>query len=186
MPGRQELAALEAGSRFVAMLQGLPASTIAPDRIGLGRPAAASELPMIAVSIADARELPVGVGSLVRLAEIAPEQWATTTGRGVECEIRLELWAADATTVSTLTQAVVTRVESQAAALREAGFLKLSLRGFGPAQHLPLGNDPAKMMPLAYAARFESLVTPEPGGEGVIRTVHVELPGEIGESTDIP
>jgi len=180
------VAALEAGSSFVAMLKGLPAGTVAADRIGLGRPATASELPMIAVAIADAREFPVGIGSLVQLAQITPGQWATTTGLGVDCEIRVEIWAADAASISSLTNVVVARVQAQAAALRDAGFLKLSLRSFGPAENPPLGNDPAKMMPLSYAARFESLVTPAPSGEGVIRTVHVELPGEIGETMDIP
>jgi hypothetical protein len=180
------LAALEARSQLVAILQGLSPAIIAPDRIGLGRPADASELPTIAVAIANAREFPVGVGSHVALVEIAPEQWASTTGRGVECEIQLELWAADAARISALANAVVARIETQAAALREVGFVKLSLRSFGPAQHMPLGNEPAKMMPLAYAARFESLVTPGPSGEDVIRTVHVELPGEIGEAMDVP
>ena len=179
------MAALEAGSTFVAMLQGMPAGTIAPSRIGLGRPASNAELPMIAVSIARARESAIGIGDLVQLSRTPPENWAQTTGSRVVCDIGVELWAASAAEISTLTSAVVTRVQTQAGALRDSGFQALSLTSFGPAQPRPAGADLAKMMPLTFAATFEHLVTPPPSGEGVIKTVHVDLVGEIGETTDI-
>jgi hypothetical protein len=47
------------------------------------------------------------------------------------------------------------------------------------------GADAALMMPLVFATTFENLVTPPPGGEGTIKTVHVDLTGELDETMEI-
>jgi hypothetical protein len=179
------MAALQAVAAFIEMLRGLPASTVQAERVGLGRPAGAAELPAIVVSLGLARETGIGLGNLVHLAEVEPGSWAATTGSRVKGELRLELWAADAAGIATLTSAVLDRARAQAMALRAGGFLGLSLSLLGPAQPVRAGLADAQMMPLAYAADFEHLVTPPTGDAGVIRTVHVDLVGEIGESTDI-
>ena len=176
---------LQAVLGFVQVLQGLPASVIAGDRIGMRRPASPGELPMVAVSLAAVRESPVGIGGHVALSRIAPEEWATTSGSRCTGELHAELWADTATGVSSLTSAVLDRLDAQASALRAAGFVDLSLRGLGPAQPATAGSGAALMMPLVFETTFEHLRTPPPGGEGIIRTVHVDLTGEHAESMDV-
>ena len=61
----------------------------------------------------------------------------------------------------------------------------VSLAVLGPALPQRSGSVDAQLMPLAWTALFEHLVTPPPGGEGVIRTVHVDLTGETAERMDI-
>jgi hypothetical protein len=179
------MAALSAVRKFVEMLRGLPAALIAPERIGLRRPAAGTDLPMIAVALARAREGPAGLGGFVSLTQVAPEEWASTTGSRCQGELRAEIWAASAAAVEELTEAVLQRLASQAGALRAGGFVDLSLSGLGPAQPEALGQAAALSMALTFDATFEDLVTPPPGGEGVIRNVHVEVTGELAESLDI-
>lgn len=179
------MASLQAVAAFIEVLRELPAATIAPERIGLGRPGAAGELPAIVVSMADAYESTIGLGNVVQLAEVEPANWVATTGRRVRGQLRVELWAADAAAIAQLTSAVLEHAQLQASALRAAGFAGLSLTVLGPAQPMRSGSVDAQMMPLAYAAVFEHLVTPPPGGEGVIRTVHVDLTGETAERMDI-
>lgn len=179
------MSALQAVLKLVQTLRGLPSSVIAAERIFLTRPAKAADLPMIAISMAAARESPVGIGRHVDLSETAPEEWATTTGTRAKGELHAELWVASATEAMTLANAVLARIDDQAAAMRAGGFLDLSVTTLGPAQPMLAGTDAALMMPLVFATTFENLVTPPPGGEGTIKTVHVDLTGEIGETMDI-
>jgi len=179
------VSALQAVLKFVQMLRGLPSGVIAADRIFLTRPAKAADLPMIAVSMAAARESPVGIGCHVDLREAAPAEWATTNGTRARGELHAELWTGSATEAMTLANAVLARIDDRAAALRADGFLDLSITTLGPAQPMLAGADAALMMPLVFATTFENLVTPPPGGEGTIKTVHVDLTGEIGETMDI-
>jgi hypothetical protein len=182
---RLSASVLQAVLSFVQVLQGLPSGVIATDRIGMRRPASASELPMIAVSLAAVRESPVGIGRHVALARVGPEAWATTSGSRCTGELHAELWAAGAAEISTLTSAVLDRLDAQASAARTGGFVDLSLRGLGPAQPAAAGAGAALMMPLVFDITFEHLQTPPPGGEGIIRTVHVDLTGEHAESLDV-
>jgi hypothetical protein len=179
------VSALQAVLKFVQMLRGLPSSTIASERIFMRRPANASELPMIAVSMMAARESPVGIGHHVDLSIIAPDQWATTTGTRAQGELHAELWAASATEALTLASAALARIDDQRLAMRTGGFLDLSLKTLGPAQPMLAGTDAALMMPLVFETTFENLVTPPPGGEGIIKTVHVDLDGELDETMEI-
>jgi hypothetical protein len=182
------LSALQAVSKFIQVLQGIPAAVIIPDHIGLRRPTGTADLPMIAVSIANARESPVGIGQHVALTRIGAEEWATTSGSRCTGELQAELWAANATAataISTMTSAVLGRLNEQAAALRIAGFVDLSLKSLGPAQPATVGPHGAFMMPLVFETTYEDLATPPPGGEGIIRTVHVGLTGELEESMEI-
>ena len=180
------MAALQALAAFTTVLRGLPAATIAPSHIGLVRPAAAADLPAIVLSLADAHEATIGLGNLVQLAEVEAARWASTTGRRVKGQLCAELWAADAAAVTGLNTAVLGHLATQASALRSAGFAALSLKTLGPAQPLRTGALDALMLPLAYAAVCEDLATPPTSGDGVIRTVHVDLVGEFAESMDIP
>lgn len=179
------MASLQAIAAFIDMLTGLPTSVLPAGRVGLARPAAAADLPAVVVSLSDARESVVGLGRLVELAEVAPRTWATTSGTRVRGKLNVELWAAGAAAATTLADAVLGRTAAQALALRGAGFIDLSLTSLGPAMPARAGSADAQMLPLVFAAVFEHLVTPPPGGEGVISTVHVDLVGEIGDSMDI-
>ena len=179
------MSALQAVLKFVQILRGLPPGVIAGERIFMQRPARAAELPMIAVSMTDVRESPVGIGNHVHLGEIAPDEWATTTGTRAMGALHAEVWAANANEALTLVSAVLQRVHEEAAAMRGLGFLDLSIQTLGPAQPMPAGTDAALMMPLVFETTFENVVTPPPGGEGVIKTVHVELTGELDETLDI-
>lgn len=167
------------------MLRGLPPGVIAGERIFMRRPANAAELPMIAVSMQASRESPVGIGRHVDLSLIAPDEWATTTGTRAKGELHAELWAATGTDALTLASAALARIDDQAVAMRAGGFLDLSLKTLGPAQPMLAGTDAAVMMPLVFETTFENLVTPPPGGEGTIKTVHVDLTGELDESMEI-
>lgn len=180
------MSALQAVMKFVQMLQGPPAAVIAADRIGLARPRAEGELPTITVAVTDARESPVGIGRHVALTRVAPEEWSQTTGSRCRGELRVEVWAATAAEITTITDAVLTRVGQRAAALRLDGFADVSLRSLGPAQPSTAGADAAQVMPLAFEITYEDLVTPPPGGEGILRTVHVDLAGEIDETLEVP
>ena len=177
--------ALQAVLKIIESLQAMSPGTLAIGAIGLRRPGAASELPMIAVSLAGARDRAVGLGSLVALERIGPEQWATTSGAGVRAVLRIELWAGTAGDISTLTSAVLAHLENQANALRSTGFLRLALSDLGPAHPAMLGADAVLVMPLAFAVRYEHLTTPPAGDEGIIRNVHVDLTGELDETMDI-
>ena len=177
--------ALQAVSRMIESLQAMPQGTLAIGAIGLRRPAAAGELPMIAISLARVRDAAVGVGGLASLERIGPDQWATTTGTGLRAELRIELWAGTAGDIATLTSAVLAHLDDQAAALRASGFLRLALSDLGPAHPAAAGTDAALVMPLAFAIDYEHLTTPPPGGEGIIRNVHVDLAGEVDETMDI-
>lgn len=179
------MASLQAIEAFIGMLAGLPPAALPAGRIGLARPADTSALPCIVVSVARARESVVGLGRLVQLAQPEPGRWATTSGSRMRGELQLELWGVDAAAVTSLADAVLARTSAQANALRSAGFIDLSLTSLGPAQPLRAGAADAQMLPLVFAAVFEHLVTPPPGGEGVISTVHVDLLGEVDESMDI-
>jgi hypothetical protein len=176
------VSALQAVLKFVQVLRGLPPGVIAAERIFLQRPARAAELPTIAVSMTAASESPVGIGHHVDLSEIAPDEWATTTGTRAKGELHAEVWAASATEALTLMSAILQRLDDQAAAMRALGFLGLSIKTLGPAQPLPAGTDAALMMPLVFETTFENLVTPPPGGEGVIKTVHVDITGDLDEN----
>lgn len=177
--------ALQAVLKIIESLQAMPPGTLAIGAVGLRRPAAGAELPMIAVSLTGVRDAAVGIGGLTSLDRIGPDQWATTTGSGVRAELRIELWAGTSGEISTLTNAVLAHLEDQAATLRTAGFLRLALSDLGPAQPATAGTDAALLMPLAFGIRYEHLTTPPPGGEGIIRNVHVDLTGELDETMDI-
>ena len=70
-------------------------------------------------------------------------------------------------------------------AVRTGGFSRSVAQSLGPAQPMLAGADAALMMPLVFATTFENLVTPPPGGEGTIKTVHVDLTGELDETMEI-
>jgi len=179
------MAALQALAAFAAVLRGLPVATIAPGHIGLARPGAAGDLPAIVLALSDAHESTIGLGNLVQVSEVEPMRWASASGQRVKGQLGVELWAVDAAAVAALNDAVHEHLATQAAALRSAGYIGLSLKTLGPAQPQRSGNVDALMLPLAYAAVFEHHVSPAPGGEGVIRTVHVDLVGGLAESMDI-
>jgi hypothetical protein len=179
------MAALQAVSKIVESLQAMPPGTLTIGAIGLRRPGAGGELPMIAVALTRAREAAVGLGGFVSLGRVGPDEWATTTGSGVAAELRIELWAGTAGDMATLISAVLAHLDEQAAALRSAGFLRLALSDLGPAHPATAGTDAALLMPLAFEIRYEHLTNPPPSGEGIIRNVHVDLTGEVDETMDI-
>ena len=118
---------------IITLLQTIPAAVISQDRIARSDPAAAADLPLIAVSLGPVKTNSIGIGGLVVLA-FDGAQWNTTTGTRLAGRLQIEIWAADAAKMAQLTDAVLTLLANSTAALNSSGFVMFETESIRPVQ----------------------------------------------------
>src|SRR3954447_11249199 len=143
------------------------------------RPAAATDLPGVAVAVSEASDSGSGLGSLVETRKLSDTVWSSITASRCTGVFAFELWAADANAVNALADAVMDKLVASGA------FLRLSVQSLGPIDLAPLGAGTALKLPLGVAFVHETPLSEGTGPGGIVKTVHVELSDDFHEVMDI-
>jgi len=181
------MSAWRAMQRLIEVLDGLPEIIIPAGHVSASRPTAVDVLPAIVVWVTDVTDLPAGVGGLVGTRRLSDTAWSTATASRASGIMALELWAADASVVMNLGDAVVALLEGSADVTGAAGFLRLAVQSAGPMEPTKLATQAdAFMLPIACSFVFEDVSPDEPDPGGVIKQVHADLTDTFHEVVDLP
>ena len=170
------MTAWQAAQSLIALLEGT-----AP-HVSARRPAAAGDLPGVAVSVTEATDVGSGLGSLVETRKLSDTAWSSITASRCTGVFGVELWAADADAVNALADAVIEKLVAGEA------FLRLNVQSLGPIDVAPLGfagASTALRLPLGVAFVHETPLTEDTGPGGIVKTVHVEMSDDFLEVMDI-
>src|SRR4051794_10096444 len=122
----------------VGSLISLLGSAAPAGHVSARRPAAAADLPGVAVAVEDAQDIGAGLGGLVETRKLSDTAWSSVTASRCSGTFAVELWAQDAAAVNALAEAVMAKLAPGADTLA-AGFLRLSVQSLGPIEVAPLG-----------------------------------------------
>ena len=177
-------------TRLAEVLSGQPAPVLPAASIGPRRPAAAGDLPLVALAVAVERSDQLGLGRLVRASEQLPDGSRVREdlrGLLVVGTVTCEAWAGQSGPTAQLLRAIDLKVRSQQGALRERGFVVLrpiSLEALEAARHDAGVAAPfnAWRQQLAYRFVLEWIEGGELTAGGRIERIDVDLVEQEGES----
>jgi len=185
--------AWEALQGLISLLKTLPPAVVAQNHVGLRRPSGGADLPRIAVSVADVRDLRTGIGGIIGSHQLSGTSWASDSGIVSSGTFMVELWALDETTLLNLATKVIGVLENSAAAAG-AGFGTLTVQSAGPMDPTTLGQPPntdaVLWLPVGCAFSFEAVSTEQTGPSGIIKQVQVDVQeldtSGVDETMNIP
>lgn len=179
------MAASTAIQSFITILSTLPAAVIQPDQIGQLNPAAAGDLPRIAVSFAQVKEGGIGIGGTVGLA-FDGSQWITSTGTSASGVLQVEIWAAAIAQMTQIADAVLALLAGSATTLFNSGFVRFETQTLRAAETVLLSDStPAFHRVLEFSVVHEEVATLATGPGGTIQEIDVGINGQLNETLTI-
>ncbi len=174
---------------FTTTIRKLPESIVPPAHVGTAAPAARSELPAVAVGLAQTELSVSGIGGVVLEQESDPAQWEQRFARRLSGRLRIDVYAAAEAEALSLATEVLQLLGEEAVALRGEGVLRMGAAQWDRVAATVLPGettDPdAKRQTLELDFVFERVQQETPGPGGVITEVRAEIEPPVEEDFQI-